>query len=161
MPAHTITPPWGTLFTTLTSANRSSTQRVPVAIEGERLPTEVSYDAVRSRPWWGRWAHRLGSLILVSESLCRNYSVVQTNSFIRCPGSLSQTIPRGYTLSAVVRSVGCTAKLSKTTLWLMVEKLTLIWQQLWWTFLQSACQLHTPSKFETICHCLVWHNFTF
>ena len=23
------------------------------------------------------------------------------------------------------------------------------WQQLWWTFLQSACQLHAPSKHET------------
>jgi hypothetical protein len=25
----------------------------------------------------------------------------------------------------------------------------MIWQQLWWTFLQSACQLHAPSKRET------------
>ena len=40
MPVHTITPPppWGML----TQAHLSS---VPVAIEGEHLPTEVSYDA--------------------------------------------------------------------------------------------------------------------
>jgi hypothetical protein len=25
----------------------------------------------------------------------------------------------------------------------------IIWQQLWWTFMQPACQLHTPSKIET------------
>jgi hypothetical protein len=24
-----------------------------------------------------------------------------------------------------------------------------VWQQLWWTFLQLACQLHNPSKLET------------
>jgi hypothetical protein len=30
-----------------------------------------------------------------SDSLCRNPSVVQTHSFISCPGSWSQTIPQG------------------------------------------------------------------
>ena len=35
---------------------------------------------------------------------------------------------------------------------LMVEKWnehSIIWKQLWWTFLQSACQLYASSKFET------------
>ena len=71
MPTHTITslPPWGTLFTKLTSANRyphngsKSVCHLPspfetsfhpwithfssmqVAIEGEHLPTEVGYNA--------------------------------------------------------------------------------------------------------------------
>ncbi len=49
--------------------------------------------------------------------------------------------------------------------WLMVEKWTFnSRQQLWWTFLQSACQLHAPSKPATsvaLCcvtklHLLLW-----
>ena len=56
----------------------------------------------------------------VSISLCINSSVVQTHSFISCPGGRSQTIPqdvevlgwRGDTWSVV----GRTAKFSKTTL---------------------------------------------
>ena len=55
---------------------------------------------------------------MVSDSLCRNSSVVQTHNFISCPGGWSQPIPlvkkpdvevlgwRGYTWSAVVRPVG-------------------------------------------------------
>ena len=52
---------------------------------------------------------------MVSDSLCRNSSVVQTHSFTNCPGGWSQTILQvkkpdvevlgwcGYTWSAVVR----------------------------------------------------------
>uniref|UniRef100_A0A4W5JRZ4 G-protein coupled receptors family 1 profile domain-containing protein n=1 Tax=Hucho hucho TaxID=62062 RepID=A0A4W5JRZ4_9TELE len=64
----------------------------------------------------------------VSDSWCRNSSVVQTHSFISCLGGCSQTIPqvkkpdvevlgwRGYMRSAVVRPVGHTAKFSKMRL---------------------------------------------
>jgi hypothetical protein len=83
-------------------------------INGEHLPTEFGYNA------------KLQSCQDPGEddkhhSMCRNPSVVQTQSFISCPGGWSQTIPqvkepdvevlgwRGYTWSAVTRPVGRTA----------------------------------------------------
>ncbi len=64
----------------------------------------------------------------VSDILCRNYWVMQTDCCNSCPGGWSQTILEvkmldvevlgwcGYTLSAVVRPVGCTAKFSEMPL---------------------------------------------
>ncbi len=58
----------------------------------------------------------------VSDSLCRNSLVMQTDCCSSCPGGLSQTILEvkmldvevlgwcGYMRSGVVRLVGCTAK---------------------------------------------------
>ncbi len=54
----------------------------------------------------------------------------------------------GYMWSAV----GCTAKFSETPLEMAYGRemnSSIHRQQLWWTFLQSACQLHAPSKLAT------------
>ncbi len=64
----------------------------------------------------------------VSDSLCRNALVMQTDCCSSCPGGWSQTILEvkmldvevlgwcGYTWYVVVRPVGCTAKFSETPL---------------------------------------------
>ncbi len=64
----------------------------------------------------------------VSDSLCRNSLVMQTDCCSSCPGGWSQTILEvkmldvevlgwcGYTWSAVVRPVGYIAKFSETPL---------------------------------------------
>ncbi len=63
----------------------------------------------------------------VSDSLCRNSLVMQTDCCSSCPGGLSQMILEvkmldvevlgcGYTWSVVVRTVGCTAKFSEMPL---------------------------------------------
>jgi hypothetical protein len=97
---------------------------MPVVNEGECLSTEVSYDSeLQSDEDPGEDnKHELSFSETVSDSLCRNSLVMQTYSFISCPGGWSHLGKkpdvevlgwRGYTWSE------CEA------CWLMVEKLTL------------------------------------
>ena len=60
---------------------------MPVAIEGEHLPTEDHYDA--ELPSGQDPGEDLGKH---TDSLCRISLVVQTHSFISCPDGWSQTI---------------------------------------------------------------------
>ncbi len=111
-----------TRSTTLTSANRSPTHRntrcLPSALYSENRDSSVKKTplqsaryyrmwalahlsrlrqrtAVRSKHQWGRRACRWASLrwfLTVSDSLCRNSLVMQTDCFSSCPGGWSQTI---------------------------------------------------------------------
>ncbi len=133
---------------------------MPDTIKCEHLPTQVSYDEELQS---GRDPGEDDELQMsfpetVSDSLCRNSLVMQTDCCSSCPGDWSQMILEvkilevlgwcGYMWSAVVRLVGCTANFSETPLETAYGG-EIHEQHLWWTFLQSACQLHTPSKLAT------------
>lgn len=51
------------------------------------------WTAVRSRPRWGTWTSMQMSFPeTLSDSLCRNYLVIETDCFSSCPGGWFQTI---------------------------------------------------------------------
>ena len=132
------TPPWSTLFTALTSANRSPTLcHLPGTVETGihpscQWPSKVNICPLKSIMTPN--CSQVNTLVrttstqknfpeTVSDRLCRNSSIVQTHHFISCLVGCSQTIPQvkkpdvevlgwqGYTWSAV----GRTAKFSKIT----------------------------------------------
>jgi hypothetical protein len=114
MPTNTISPPppWGTLFTTLTSENHSPTWHhthcLPSAqyswnrhssVKSTLLQRASGHRSglrrritVRSRPWWGQWVRRWAYFRQFLNSLCWNSLVVQTHSFISCLGGWNQMI---------------------------------------------------------------------
>ena len=96
-----------------------------MAIECEQLSTEVGYDSELQSSQDPGEDDEMSFPETVSESLFRNYLVVQTHSLISCPGGWSQTIPqvkkphvevldwRDCTWSVVVRLLERSAKFSK------------------------------------------------
>ncbi len=107
----------------------------------------------------------------VSDSLCRNSLVMQTDCCSSCPGGWPQTILEvkmldvevlgwcGYTWSAVVRPVGCTAKFSETPLKTAYDREMNI------KFMGNSsgghsCSQHAnctlPQNLRHLWHCAVW-----
>ncbi len=107
----------------------------------------------------------------VSDSLCRNDLVMQTDCCSSCPGGWSQTILEvkmldvevlgwcGYTWSAVVSPVGCTAKFSETPLEMAYGREINI------QFTNNSsgghsCSQHAnctlPQNLRHLWHCAVW-----
>jgi len=101
---------------------------------------------------------------MVSDSLCRNYLVMQTDCCSSCPGGWSQMILEvkmldvevlgwcGYMWSAVVRPVGCIAKFSEVPLETAYGRemnIQFTGNSSGGHSCKSACQLHAPSKLVT------------
>ncbi len=121
------------------------------------------WTAVRSRPQWGwqacRWVSLRWFLTVCAEIILLCQPIVA--AAVRVAGlrwswrwicwmwrSRAGVVTHGLRLWGRLDALPNFLK----RLWrqLMVEKWTSnSWQQLWWTFLQSVCQLNTPSKLAT------------
>ncbi len=94
----------------------------------------------------------------VSDSLCRNYLVMQTDCSSSCLGGWSQTILEVKIWSAVAKPVGCTAKFSETPLEMAYGREI----NIQFTGNSSgghSCSQHAnctlPQNLRHLCHCAV------
>ena len=89
------------------SMKRTILQSARSAIKGEHLPTQVGYDDKLVR----MTSMQMSFPEMVSDSLCRNSLVMQTNCCISCPGGWSQTISTALVdIPAVSMPSACSLK---------------------------------------------------
>ncbi len=196
MPAHTITPPppWATRSTTLTSANRSPTQRhtlcLPSALYSENLDSSVKRTPLKSARRHRMWAFAHSSRLqrwTAGQDPDEDYEHADelpwdgfwqfVQKFFGYVNRLLQQLsgwlisddhggkgagcggPCGYTWSAVMRQIGCTAKFSETPL----EKAYGREMNIRFTGNSSgehSCRQHAnrtlPQNLWHLWHCAVW-----
>ncbi len=107
----------------------------------------------------------------VSDSLCRNYLVMQTDCCSSCLGGWSQTILEvkmldvqvlgwyGYTWSVVVRLVWCTAKFSETPLEMAYGReinINFTGNSSGWHSRSQHANCTLPQNLQHRCHCAAW-----
>ncbi len=125
----------------LTSANRSPTRRhtrcLPSALYSENRDSSV-----KRTPRQSARCHRMWAFAHLSR--LRWWTAVRSRP--RWGRRACRWVPwDSFCRNYLVMQTDCCSSCR-----LVVEKLTLIHgQQLWWTFLQSACHLHAPSKLAT------------
>ena len=153
MLVHTITPPpsWGTLFTTLTSCDLPGTVKARIHLWREHFSSVHrrwafahksclwSQTTVGSRPLWGRWALTVCAEVIQLRKPTVLLAVQGAGLRPSCRWKSWMWRSWAGVVCGWVRLDVLPNSLQTTEL-VYGRKMNIrfIWQQLWWTFLQSA-----------------------